>query len=83
MTPYDIYALIGAALQGVGVGVVFPLALFIGVCVALTMVKLRPRGPASLTVRSLDEALGEPVHYLTADKPRGTMDQLDGSRRAA
>ncbi|MEK6630251.1 MAG: hypothetical protein AABY89_05905 [Acidobacteriota bacterium] len=83
MTPSEIYALIGAALQGVGVGVIFPLALFIGICIALTLVKLRPSGPSSLTVRSLDEALGEPVHYLTPDKPRGTMDQLDGSRRAA
>ena len=64
-------------------GAVFLLVLFIGFCLALGFVKLRPSGPKTLTVRSLEEALGQPVSYLTPEAPRGTTDQLGGSGRAA
>jgi hypothetical protein len=57
--------------------------LFIGVSVLLGLVKLRASGPKSLTVRSLDEALGRPESYLPPDTPRGTTDQLGNSQRAA
>jgi hypothetical protein len=79
----DIVNLLVATAQGAGVSAVFLLVLFIGFCVALGFVKLRPSGPKTLTVRSLDEALGTPVQYLSPDKPRGTSDQLGGSRHAA
>ena len=83
MTPSELYGVIVAIVQGAGTGAVFLLVLFIGFCVALGFVKLRPSGPKSLTVRSLDEALGVPVSYLTPAAPRGTTDQLGGSGRAA
>ena len=83
MTASEIYELIVATVQGAGVGAVALLVLFIGFSVALGVVKLRPSGPKTLTVRSLDEALGQPVSYLPPDAPRGTTDQLGGSRHAA
>lgn len=83
MTPSEIYELLVATVQGAGVGAVFLLVLFIGFCLVLGFVKLRPSGPKTLTVRSLDEALGRPVSYLPPEEPRGTTDQLKGSRPAA
>ncbi len=83
MSPSEILGLIVAAVQGVGVGAAVLLVLFIGVSVALGLVKLRASGPASLTVRSLDEALGRPEVYLPPETPRGTTDQLGNSQRAA
>jgi hypothetical protein len=79
----EILNLLTATLQGTGAGAVFLLVLFIGVCAGFDFVKLRPSGAKTLTVRSLDEALGEPVHYLLPDAPRGTSDQLAGARRSA
>jgi hypothetical protein len=81
--PSEIYGLVAATVQGVGVGAIVVLVLFIGMSVALGIVKLRPSGPKTMTVRSLDEALGQRVSYLPADTPRGTTDQLGNSRRAA
>ena len=83
MSASDVFNLIVSTVQGAGIGAVFLLVLFIGFCLVLGFVKLRPSGPKTLTVRSLDEALGEPVKYLTPDAPRGTTDQLGGSGRAA
>jgi hypothetical protein len=83
VSPSEIFDLIAAAVQGVGVGAVVLLVLFIGVSVLLGLVKLRASGPKSLTVRSLDEALGRPETYLPPDTPRGTTDQLGNSQRAA
>ncbi|MEW5983425.1 MAG: hypothetical protein AB1806_13810 [Acidobacteriota bacterium] len=82
MSASAISELIVAAVQGAGVGAVSLLVLFIGFCVALGFLKLRPSGPKTLTVRSLDEALGQPVSYLPPQSPRGTTDQLAGSRHA-
>ena len=83
MSPSEIFNLVAAAAQGVSVGAVVLLVLFIGVSVLLGLVKLRASGPKSLTVRSLDEALGRPETYLPPDTPRGTTDQLGNSQRAA
>ena len=83
MSASEIVNLGGAAAQGAGVGAVVLLVLFIGVSVLLGLVKLRASGPKSLTVRSLDEALGRPETYLPPDTPRGTTDQLGNSQRAA
>jgi hypothetical protein len=55
----------------------------IGAALALDVFKLRASGPKSLTVRSLDEALGRPETYLPPSTPRGTTDQLGNSQRAA
>jgi hypothetical protein len=83
VTASDVLNLLGSVVQGAGVSAVFLLVLFIGISVVVGYVKLRPSGPSSLTVRSLDEALGDPVKYLAPDSPRGTADQLGGSGRAA
>jgi hypothetical protein len=58
------------------VSVVVVLALFVGVCVLLTLTKLRPSGKGSRVVRGLDELVGERQTYLPPDAPRGPVDQL-------
>lgn len=66
---------IGVA-QGLILSTLFLLVLFIGFCVVLGFPKLRKAGGKTLTVRSLDERLGEPVEYLPPTAPRGPADQL-------
>ena len=83
MSPSDIQNLVIGAVQGLGVGAVFVLVLFIGFCVVLGFSKFRHSGPKTLTVRSLEESLGQPARYLPPDAPRGPSDQLAGSRRVA
>jgi hypothetical protein len=83
MSLADAGVLLGATVQAVGVGAVVILVLMIGAAFALDIFKLRPSGPRSLTVRSLDEALGRPESYLPPSTPRGTTDQLGNSQRAA
>jgi hypothetical protein len=83
VSPADIYGVVAALVQGAGVGAVVLLVLFIGVSVVVGFAKLRASGPRTMTVRSLDEALGQPVTYLPPDTPRGTTDQLGNSQRAA
>ncbi len=80
MTLSDLVSLVVGIVQGLGAITAFLLVLFIGVCVALTMVKFRPTRN-SLTVKSLDELVGDPIRYLPPDVPRGPSDQLAGSRR--
>lgn len=83
MTPADVQGLVVGALAGLGVSTVFLLALIIGFCVLLGLRKLRPTGRKTLVVRSLDELVGQEVHYLPPDAPRGTIDQLRGSQSRA
>ena len=83
MTLAEVGALLVATLQAVGVGAVVILVLMIGASLLLDVFKLRPSGRKSLTVRSLDEALGRPESYLPPSTPRGTTDQLGNSQRAA
>jgi len=83
LSPAEISGAIGSLVQGAGVGAVVLLVLFIGVSVLLGFAKLRPGGPKTMTVRTLEEALGQPVTYLPPDTPRGTTDQLGNSQRAA
>ena len=83
MTLAEAGALLVATLQAVGVGAVVILVLMIGASLLLDVFKLRPSGRKSLTVRSLDEALGRPESYLPPSTPRGTTDQLGNSQRAA
>lgn len=78
----DIFNLIVGLVQGLGAITVFLLVLFIGVCVLLTLTKFRSTRN-TLTVKSLDELVGDPIRYLPPDTPRGQGDQLAGSRRSA
>ncbi len=82
MSTSDIFNLVIGLVQGVGAITVFLLVLFIGVCVLMTLTKFRSTRN-SLTVKSLDELVGDPIRYLPADTPRGHADQLAGSRNAA
>ncbi|MGE5359752.1 MAG: hypothetical protein ACM3NQ_12110 [Bacteroidales bacterium] len=75
MTVSDMVGLVIGLLQGLGGIAVFLLALFIGVCVLLTLTKFRSTRN-SLTVKSLDELVGDPIRYLPASTPHGQMDQL-------
>jgi hypothetical protein len=83
MSLAEVGSLLVATIQAVGVGAVFILVLMIGASLALDVFKLRPSGRKSLTVRSLDEALGRPESYLPPSTPRGTTDQLGNSQHAA
>lgn len=83
MSP-DIPQLVTGLLGGLAAGVVFLLSLFIGFCVLFNLPKLRATSRTSMVIKSLDEKVGEPIHYLPPDAPRGTVDQLAaGTRQAA
>lgn len=83
MTLAEAGALLVATIQSAGAGAVFILVLMIGAALALDVFKLRASGPRTLTVRSLDEAMGRPEVYLPPSTPRGTTDQLGNSQRSA
>ena len=84
MSLAEVGALLVATIQAAGVGAVVILVLMIGaVARRSTCSSCAPSGPKSLTVRSLDEALGRPETYLPPTTPRGTTDQLGNSQRAA
>ena len=83
MSVAEVGTLLAATLQAVGVGAVVILVLMIGSSLGLDVFKLRPSGRKSLTVRSLDEALGRPESYLPPSTPRGTTDQLGNSQRSS
>lgn len=63
-------------LQGLLVSTGAILALFVGVCVLLSLPKLRRSGRHSRVVRGLEEVVGGRQTYLPPDAPRGTVDQL-------
>ena len=83
MSPAEIYGLVVSLVQGAGTGAIVLLVLFIGVSVLFGFTKLRPGGAKTMTVRNLEEALGQPVVYLPPTTPRGTTDQLGNSQRPA
>ena len=58
------------------ISTVFLIALLVGFSVLLNFPKLRKSGRNTLTVRSLDESLGETATYLPPNAPRGPADQL-------
>jgi hypothetical protein len=78
VSPSEILNALGALVQGTAGGAVFVLVLLVGACLALDVFKLRKSGPATMTVRTLDEALGRPAEYLPSSTPRGTTDRLKG-----
>lgn len=71
LVPGTLGTLLGLALSTAAI-----LALFVGFCVLFNLPKLRASGRHSRVVRSLDEAVGTGVPYLTPDAPRGPADQL-------
>lgn len=78
MSSSEILNSLGALVQGTASGAVFVLVLLIGACLALDVFKLRKSGPKTMTVKSLDEALGRPAEYLPSSTPRGVADRLKG-----
>jgi hypothetical protein len=74
-----LWQLILGTVEGLGAISVFLLVLMIGVCVLLTLTKFRSTRN-SMTIKSLDETVGEPIKYLPPNAPRGPIDQLGGSR---
>ena len=72
----QIQQLIFGLVQAIGGSVVALLALLIGFCVVFTLPKLRSTSRKSLVVKSLDERVGEPIHFIPATAPHGTVDQL-------
>lgn len=83
MSSADILNALGALVQGTAGGVILAIALMIGVCLALDVFKLRQSGPRSMTVRTIDEAMGEKATYLPATTHRGVTDRLKGFRPTA
>ena len=75
MSASEIRDLLVGALQGLGVSSAFLLVLFIGFCVLVGFTKHR-EASGTRVVRNLDDQLGEVVHYLPPDAPRGPADQL-------
>ncbi len=75
MSGSEIQDLLVGVLQGIGVSSTFLLVLFIGFCVLVGFTKHRETSGARV-VRNLDDRLGEPLHYLPPDAPRGPVDQL-------
>jgi hypothetical protein len=82
VTLSQLLTIVAGAIEGLGAVTVFLLALFIGVCVLLTLVKFRPTRNTR-TIKSLDELVGDPIRYLPPTTPRGQMDQLGAVRRSA
>jgi len=78
MSSAEILSSLGALLQGTLGGVILAIALMIGVCLALDVFKLRQSGPRSMTVKTIDEAMGQPAQYLPPSTPRGVTDRLKG-----
>lgn len=78
MSSSEILGALGALVQGTASGAVFVLLLLIGACLALDVFKLRKSGPATMTVRNIDEAMGRPAVYLPPSTPRGVTDRLKG-----
>lgn len=68
--------LVVGLIQGIGVSAIFILALMAGLCVLITIPKLRAATRKSLVIRNLGDRGGEPVQYLPPDAPRGQVDQL-------
>ena len=78
MSSADILSSLGALAQGTLGGVTLAIALMIGACLVLDVFKLRKSGPQSMTVRTIDEAMGQPAQYLPPSTPHGVTDRLKG-----
>jgi hypothetical protein len=73
----DTLQIVVGTLQGLTLGAVFVLILFIGFCVLLGFAKTKRTSGKVAVVRSLDERMtNRSVDYLPPDAPRGPTDQL-------
>ena len=77
MSIADLLTMVVGLVQGMGVAAVFLLVLLCGVCVVVSLPKLRPSVRPGYS-RSLDDLVGESRHaaFLAPDLPRGPVDQL-------
>ncbi len=82
MTGSEVVNLVVGTVQGLGGIVILLLVLMIGLCLLVDFTKFRPTR-RSLTVKSLDDLVGDGTRYLPPDTPRGEIDQLAGTRRAS
>ncbi len=78
----SIWSLLAGTVAGLGAATFVVLLLLIGATVLVGWLKLRPSGPGTRVVRSLDEALGRPERYLPPTAPRGPVDQLRAAEPA-
>jgi len=76
VTLWDIALVAGQVVVAITVAAVFLIALLVGFSVVFNFPKLRKGGGKTLTVRSLDERLGQTMEYLPPNAPRGPADQL-------
>lgn len=78
MSAADLQPLVLGAVVAIASSALFVLALIIVFTVVLGIPKLRPTGPTTSLVRSLDELVGQEryARYLPPDAPRGPADQL-------
>jgi hypothetical protein len=78
----EVLSLVIGTVEGLGVGIVFIVALFIAFCTFVGFAKLRPTA-GTLVVRNLEERVGQEAQarYLPATTPRGKIDQLGASGR--
>jgi hypothetical protein len=76
MSVADLVTWLLATVQGITVGAVFVLVVFIALTIVVGAYKLRHHGRAG--ARSLDELVGDPHYagYLPPNAPRGQVDQL-------
>jgi len=73
----DVIQIVVGTLQGLASSTVFLLALFIGFCIVVGLLKLKTTAGNARVVKSLDEAVSRrAVAYLSPTAPRGPADQL-------
>ena len=71
----EVLDLVIGVLQGLGATTGFLLVLFIGFCIVLGFLKLRPGSRKTLVIRNFADLDGS-FKYLPPDAPRGPVDQL-------
>jgi hypothetical protein len=78
MSSSELWNLVLGTFTGLGAGVVFVLALFIGFCTLVGFSKLRPTSRKTLIIKNLEERVGQEAlaRYLPAAVPHGPIDQL-------
>jgi hypothetical protein len=76
VTLWEIAVVAAQVVAVITIAAVFLIALLVGFSVVLNFPKLRKGGGKTLTVRSLDEKLGQTAEYLPPTAPRGPADQL-------
>ena len=73
---WDILVAVAQVVGAITVSSLFLIALLVGFSVVFNFPKLRKGGGKTLTVRSLDERLGETQVFFPPTAPRGPADQL-------